>query len=213
MEKFVAATLKNLTAEDIDLMLREMEDTGLCGDYENEEKAIEAYLRDIYLIYEFKGECARDYKTRYDYVCDYGAWEKDYFASWIESCSDYPMLSEIQEFCESVSACIERWIYAVDQGYIDSEEGWAEEEPDLYWVPNHAEHKWYLFHKDVEEAIAEAGVEDGELEGEKSYYWIEIESSCGYGDFDTLEEAKADAEKHADKLVAEAIYRARKDIG
>ena len=71
------------------------------------------------------------------------------------------------------------------------------------WSYNTMDNKWYLWAYDKDEEddvlIAEVGVEDGELEGEKSYYWIDCEDNCGYGDFYTVEEAKADAEKYFSK--------------
>ena len=76
-------------------------------------------------ISEFKGELANEYKTRQEYVKS-GAFEKDYFASWLEGCSDYPYLCEIIEFCQYVDAAIQEWLNAVEDGSIDPEAGWAE---------------------------------------------------------------------------------------
>lgn len=80
--------------------------------------------REIMEVYEFKGECANEYKTRYDYVIS-GAFEKDYFSSWLDSCSDYPMLNEIIEFCQTASKLVDKWIHAVDEGVLDSEGNWG----------------------------------------------------------------------------------------
>lgn len=69
------------------------------------------------------------------------------------------------------------------------------EEPDLYWEQE-SDNRWVLFSHDEdgdETEIAEVGFEDG------SYYWVEIDSDCGYEGFDTLDEAKADAEKYFSK--------------
>lgn len=73
-------------------------------------------------------------------------------------------------------------------------------EKRMYWNCDFMNGKWYLFREDEDEAIAEVGQEDAELEGDKSYYWIECESSCGYGDYDTLAEAKSAAEAYFVKL-------------
>jgi hypothetical protein len=67
-------------------------------------------------------------------------------------------------------------------------------EKKMVWHYNAMDGKWYLFGEDEDEPIAEVGVEDAELEGEKSYYWIDLECSSGYGDYDTVDEAKSVAE-------------------
>lgn len=72
-------------------------------------------------------------------------------------------------------------------------------EKKMVWLFDGMDNKWYLYQDVEEEALAEVGVEDAELEGEKSYYWIEIETSCGFGDYDTLDEAKAAAEAYFNK--------------
>lgn len=64
------------------------------------------------------------------------------------------------------------------------------------WVFNPMNMKWYLFCNDEDESIAEVGQEDAELEGDKSYYWIKCDSNCGYGDYLTMNEAKAAAEAY-----------------
>jgi hypothetical protein len=66
----------------------------------------------------------------------------------------------------------------------------------MNWIFDFMDLKWYLFRDDEDEAIAEVGQEDAELEGDKSYYWIECDSCCGYGDYPTMNEAKAEAEAY-----------------
>lgn len=80
-------------------------------------------VREIMGINEFKGECANEYKTRYEYILN-GAFEKDYFAAWLESCSDYPSLNEIIKFCQDAAKLIDKWVYAVEYGYIEPNDGW-----------------------------------------------------------------------------------------
>ena len=63
----------------------------------------------VELIEDFKGVCANDYKDTYEYVID-GMWERDYFSSWLESCSDYPCLEEIEDFCREVYEMIELYV-------------------------------------------------------------------------------------------------------
>ena len=112
-----------------------MEDLGMNLDFlyidnktkeERDSDTIISFMSDIVFIQEFKGECANDYETRREYVEKCG-FEKDYFASWLESCSDYPNLIEIQEFCEAVNDSIIMWTKAVENGLIDTEEGWDKE--------------------------------------------------------------------------------------
>jgi hypothetical protein len=128
---------KIMTEEKIRYMERYMENVGMCldfldmpyadGSYKTEEEKNRdiyyAFMSEIEFIQEFKGECANDYETRMEYV-EKGGFEKDYFSSWLESCSDYPNLIEIKEFCEAVNDGITMWIEAVENDLIDSEEGW-----------------------------------------------------------------------------------------
>lgn len=222
MEKIIAGALEVATEENIRDMARWMEDAGMCldflddpytdGTYKTEEEKhrniVETYLSEIQFIQEFKGEYADEYKTRYDYIVN-GGFETDYFASWLEGCSDYPMLNEIKEFCESVECGIILWLAVAENTNINLEAGWVEE-GDSYWAYEADNQKWILWShtEDDEVQIAEVGQdEDG------TYYWIEIESTCGYCDFATAEKAMADADNYFDKQAAEAIYQARKNIG
>ena len=66
----------------------------------------------------------------------------------------------------------------------------------MNWIFDFMDLKWYLFRDDEDEAIAEVAQEDAELEGDKSYYWIEYDINCGYGDNPTMNEAKAAAEAY-----------------
>jgi hypothetical protein len=159
-------------------------------------------------VQEFKGECASDYKTRVDYILNWSAFEKDYFASWIDGCSDYPMLCEIRNMCDRIDGMITMWERAVENGWIDAEDGWNED-AESYWAYDAMDNKWYLWsNTDDEVQIAEVGQdEDG------TYYWIEIENTTGVGDFATANRAMADADHYFDKQAAEAIYQARKNIG
>jgi hypothetical protein len=66
------------------------------------------------IVEGFKGEYFNEYDSFYDYLT-YGGWEKDYFASWLESCSDYPTLSEIIDFCKETDRMIRLYIDAVEE--------------------------------------------------------------------------------------------------
>lgn len=76
-------------------------------------------------VQNFKGEYANEYRTRYDYVCQYCAFEKDYFSAWLEGCAEYPYVSEIAEMATHIQEMVDEWIAAVDDGEIDPEAGWA----------------------------------------------------------------------------------------
>ncbi len=65
------------------------------------------------IITGFRGECADDYSSTYEYVIN-GGWEKDYFASWMEGCAEYPTLREIMYFCKYTDAMIMAWINSVE---------------------------------------------------------------------------------------------------
>ena len=71
-------------------------------------------------ISNYRGEYADEYRTHLEYV-ESGAWEKDYFAAWLEGCSDYPKLGEIMEFCEVINDALTEWIQGVETGEIDPE--------------------------------------------------------------------------------------------
>ena len=73
-------------------------------------------------VTNFRGEMANNYDTHLEYV-EMGAWEKDYFADWLASCSDYPSLEEIEDFCHSVNYYIGHWFDGVEAGIIDPEAG------------------------------------------------------------------------------------------
>lgn len=75
-------------------------------------------------VNEFEGECANDYKTRREYVEMWGAFEKDYFAAWLESCSDYPSLDEIIGQAQFIQKMIDNWFLAEEFGLINAEDGW-----------------------------------------------------------------------------------------
>lgn len=70
----------------------------------------------------FRGVMASEYSTHLEYV-EMGGWERDYFADWLASCSDYPSLDEIEDFCHNVNKAIELWLDGVEAGVIDSEAG------------------------------------------------------------------------------------------
>ena len=70
----------------------------------------------------FRGEMANDYDTHLEYV-ESGAWEKDYFSCWLESCSDYPDLKEIESFCKTLQHYLDHWFNGVEEGKIDPEAG------------------------------------------------------------------------------------------
>ena len=134
-EAFDNAVNSMVERKDACRMLSHLEAVGADMDfldepYETEnEKAraiLAAYLDVVAEVQKFKGEYANEYKTRYDYICVYCAFEKDYFASWMHGCSDYPLLSEIKSFCEYADMLIAMWIEVVEDGYIDPEAGWAE---------------------------------------------------------------------------------------
>lgn len=131
------AKIKVFTNEEVCAMEEFMEACGLNLDYvdapytdgtfktaeEKNQCIVEAFMSEIEFIQEFEGEYANEYNSRYEYV-ERGAFEKDYFASWLESCSDYPTLIEIQEFCEAVGEAIKMWLYAVERGYIEPNADW-----------------------------------------------------------------------------------------
>ena len=54
----------------------------------------------------YRGEYADEYRTHLEYV-ESGAWEKDYFANWLEDCGGDYNLYDIQEFCKAVNKAIE----------------------------------------------------------------------------------------------------------
>lgn len=74
-------------------------------------------------VNEFEGECANEYKTRWEYV-ESGAFEKDYFAAWLEGCSDYPMMDEIIEQAQFIQKMTGNWYLAEEFGLINAEDGW-----------------------------------------------------------------------------------------
>lgn len=84
---------------------------------------MEKNYSDVGFINEFKGESANDYETYLEYV-EQGGWERDYFADWLSSCSDYPSLEEIERFCNWLQNLIDKWFEGVEAGVIDSEAGW-----------------------------------------------------------------------------------------
>ena len=67
----------------------------------------------IKIVEEFKGEYFSDYANIKEYV-EMGAWEKDYFSAWLASCSDYPTLREIENFCKQTTAIIEAYLDIVE---------------------------------------------------------------------------------------------------
>lgn len=70
----------------------------------------------------------------------------------------------------------------------------------MYWFYNWNDFTWYLFVEDEEESTAYIGVEDGELESEKSYYWIYEEENFGFGDYYTFDEAKEAVEAYLKEI-------------
>ena len=83
---------------------------------------------EVGFINMYKGEYANDYTTRLKYV-EMGAFERDYFADWLESetnSSCYPSLDEIADFCNKVQKAIDKWFEGVYEGVIDSEAGWKD---------------------------------------------------------------------------------------
>lgn len=64
----------------------------------------------------------------------------------------------------------------------------------MYW--EFVNCKWYLF-RDEEDSLAEVGVEE-----DGTFYWIECETQSGYDGFESLKEAKADAEAYFVKEAA-----------
>ena len=63
---------------------------------------------ECYFINNFCGELADEHDTHFEYV-ESGDWEKDYFADWLVSCSDYPSLKEIEDFCHTTQYYIRHW--------------------------------------------------------------------------------------------------------
>ncbi len=74
-------------------------------------------------VNEFEGEYVDDYKTRTEYI-DRGGFERDYFDSWIQSCSDYPMMCEVIAQAQFIQEMIDNWYLAVEFGLINAEDGW-----------------------------------------------------------------------------------------
>lgn len=66
------------------------------------------------IVEAYKGDLFTEYNSVYEYVLS-GDWEKDYFASWLDSCSDYPTLSEIMSFCNETNRMIRLYIIAVEE--------------------------------------------------------------------------------------------------
>ena len=77
-------------------------------------------------VQNFKGEYADEYKTRLDYVMK-GGFERDYFANWLDNCSDYPMTQEIIDMATHIHEMVCEWGDAVDEGWIDPKEDWEYE--------------------------------------------------------------------------------------
>lgn len=73
-------------------------------------------------ITEFRGCLAEEYDTHLEYV-ESGGWEKDYFNDWLISCSDYPTLGEIEDFCKTLQYYLDHWFDGVEEGKIDPEAG------------------------------------------------------------------------------------------
>ena len=68
----------------------------------------------VEFIESFKGVLYSYYEDTYNYVIN-GGWEKDYFADWLVSCSDYPNLDEIEYFCKQVEKQIAIYIDYVEE--------------------------------------------------------------------------------------------------
>lgn len=133
---------RQMLADDILEMLRMLEDAGCVMDYldapytngvettyktafEKAMNIIGDFMDFVQEVQDFKGECANEYKTRYDYIYDYQTFEKDYFSAWLDGCSSYPDTYDIIDQCRRIQKMIEMWQRAVDNGLIDPEAGWA----------------------------------------------------------------------------------------
>lgn len=141
MEKTIRNLMEILSDDDIKDMLCYLDEMGINmdfidmpyvdGSYKTQEEKnlniVESFINEVLFINEFNGECANEYDSRMRYV-EMGGFEQDYFASWLEGCSNYPYLSEIKEFCESVDTSIRMWLHAVECGWIEPEEHWNVEE-------------------------------------------------------------------------------------
>lgn len=144
MEKIINNLMETLNDADIQNMLCYLEEMDINmdfidmpyidGSYKTQEQKnidiVASFMNEILFIQDYRGESASEYSSRLEYV-ERGGFEKDYFASWLESCSDYPCLNEIKEFCESVDCSIKMWLYAVECGYIEPNDGWDYEPFDL----------------------------------------------------------------------------------
>lgn len=139
MEKIIRNLVETMTDEEVREMEQYMEEVGLNLDFldmpytngtykteqEKRQNIIEMYINEVMFINEFKGECANEYNGRMDYV-ECGAFERSYFAYWLDSCSDYPCVNEIIEFCQALDNDIRMWLNAVERGWIDPKEHWGE---------------------------------------------------------------------------------------
>lgn len=121
-ETFVDWARKNLTEEDID-DIKSIINT----DRFPYSDIYEIFAEAIFNIKEFYGEYASDYRFRYDYIYTRYEFEKDYFSSWVEGCSDYPTTYEIIDQCKYIQEMIDLWAMAVEKGWINGEEGWEEQ--------------------------------------------------------------------------------------
>lgn len=135
MDKKIDKLMETLTADNIDEMLIMLENAGYMMDYldmpytdgtykTEQEKArniVEAFMDVVMEVQEFEGELASYYKAHEDYIL-FGGFEKDYFSSWLESCSNYPMVCEIRDECDRIDKMIEMWGHAIEKGWIDVKE-------------------------------------------------------------------------------------------
>jgi hypothetical protein len=128
-ECIVECAIKSLTNEEIlDLEPYADQDYSYTTWKEAKRMIVEDVMDKVWPIVEFKGECANEYKSMYDYLTS-GGFERDYFASWLKSCSDYPCLDEITEFCDDASEMIQLWVHLHKLGLFEwREETWNAKE-------------------------------------------------------------------------------------
>ena len=191
--------------DDICEMLEMLENAGFCMDYldapytngiettyktafEKAMNIIDDFMELVMNIQNFKGDgyMPENYKTHADYIYD-RAFGTEYILEWVNGCSDCPYLDEIRDMCDQVAEMIAMWDRAVENGWIDPEEGW---ERDFYWAYEADNQKWILWShtEDDEVQIAEVGQdEDG------TYYWVDDNGKGDYG-FATAEKAMSDAD-------------------
>lgn len=136
---FIDWARENLTEEDI-IEIESLLDTDNMFNTDIYELLAEA----VTTVQEYKGELAKDFRFRCDYIYTRYAFEKDYFADWLEGCAVYPTTHEIIDQCKHIQTMIALWEKAAEKEWIDGEGGWGE---------------WFARKKSILEGVCLRGVD------------------------------------------------------